>query len=235
MKLRYSLIVLYCTILVAGPAQNPNDLLKSTFAKMDAAAASFKGMTADVKKVSHFDAIGENDVSTGTMTVKRAHAKDLRMRADLQQPDRRLVCFADRKGQIFNPKTNTVQIYDVSKKNTVMAEQLLLLGFGSSAADVESGYSVKLGGEETINGQKAVRLELIPKSHDLAVSFPKVELWISEAGENSGVAVQQKFHQQANDYLMATYTNMKFNPNLPDSAVKCDLPKDVQKEYPMGH
>jgi outer membrane lipoprotein-sorting protein len=234
MKLSYLALVPLSAVWVLAAAQAPADLLQSTFAKMDAASARFKGMTADVKKVNHLDAIAEDDVVTGTMAVKRVKPKELHMRVDEKEPDRRIVCFADHKGEVYNPNTNSVQIYDVSKKNGSIFEQFLLLGFGSGPADIQRSYKIALGGPDQVNGQKTVRLELTPKSRDQLGTITKVELWISEAPETSGLAVQQKFYQQGRDFNLVTYSNMKLSSNLPDAAVKCELPKDVQKEYPMG-
>jgi outer membrane lipoprotein-sorting protein len=62
----------------------------------------------------------------------------------------------------------------------------------------------------------------------LANQFPKFELWISD---ETGISVQQKMYQRGGDYSLATYTNMKINQNLPDSAVKLNLPKGVQHEH----
>jgi outer membrane lipoprotein-sorting protein len=240
MKLRHPVLVLLTTLSVAAAAQAPAGLLPATFAQMDAAAARFKGMTADVKKVSHVNVYPDDDVATGTIAVKRSKPTDLRMRVDLavfnKEPDLRIACFADHTGEIYNPKINTVQIYDVTRVGSAMVDQLFLLGFGSSASDIQSAYTVKLGGEESINGQKTVRLELTPKSPNKLGDISKVELWISQAPDTSGLAVQQKFYEGKGykDYNLATYTNMKLNRNLPDSAVKCDLPKNVHKEYPRG-
>jgi hypothetical protein len=47
------------------------------------------------------------------------------------------------------------------------------------------------------------------------------------------IAVQQKLYEPGGDYLLATYTNIKLRANLPDSAVKMDLPKSVKREYPQ--
>ena len=80
------------------------------------------------------------------------------------------------------------------------------------------------GGPETVAGQAATRIVLVPKSPDLAAQFPKFELWISEA---TGISIQQKVYEQGGNYSIATYSNMKLDPNIPDSAVKLNLPKGV--------
>jgi outer membrane lipoprotein-sorting protein len=109
-------------------------------------------------------------------------------------------------------------------------EQFLKLGFGSNSKDLLDAYSVKLGGPEAIGGEPATRIELIPKSKDLLATFPKFELWISD---NTGISLQQKMYQPGKDYSMATYTNMQVLANVPDSAVTLNLPKGVNREYPL--
>jgi hypothetical protein len=44
------------------------------------------------------------------------------------------------------------------------------------------------------------------------------------------MAVRQKFNEHGQDYVLAVYTNMKLVPNLPDSRVKLNVPKDAHRE-----
>jgi outer membrane lipoprotein-sorting protein len=239
MKLRHLTFVLLSTLAAALAAPPQDDLLRQTFAKMDAAAATFRGMTADVKRVAYVDVIPESDVETGTIAVKKPKPKDLRMRVDIKQPDQRMICFSGHTAEVYNPKINTVQVYDVNrigKGGSAMVEQLALLGFGSSSRDVQSRYDVTVGGTETISGQKAVRLVLIPKASGKIGDISKIELWISDAPQGtdaSGLALQQKIYE-AKDYNLATYSNIKLDRNVPESAVKCSYPRNAQVEYPAG-
>jgi len=236
MKLRH-IALLPSAVWVLTAAQAPSELLKSTLEKMDAASVRFKGMTADVKEIGHLDAINEDDTQSGTVVVKRANpkSKELHLRVDFTEPDRRLICFADRRGEVYNPKENSVQIYDLSRKDRALAEQFLLLGFGSAPADMQSSYSIALGGPEMVNGQQTVRLILTPKAHDQLGTITKVELWISVASDNAGLAVQQKFWEKGKDYHLTVYSNMKLNASISDSAVRCNIPKDAHQEHPLGH
>jgi outer membrane lipoprotein-sorting protein len=216
--------VLLLSVLLAMPAA---DLLNDTLAKMDAAAAGFKGLTADVKKVAYTAVIQDENTDTGTMSVKRSKPHELRALIEIKKPDPKLVGFSDRTAQIYYPKTKTVQVVNLDKKSSTLVDQLLLLGFGSTSAEIGSGYNIKLGGPDNVNGQAAVRLELTPKSPEKLPGFTRIDLWISDS---TGMAVQQKFLQTGGDYTMATYSNMKLVSNLPDAAVKLELPKDVHRE-----
>ncbi|MGA9626116.1 MAG: hypothetical protein WBL65_15680 [Bryobacteraceae bacterium] len=203
--------------------------LAATLARMDDAAAKFKGLQADVQKISHTAVISEDTVEAATIAVKRPKPNDIRVLFDFKPPNPKQVAIAGVKAAIYYPEINTVQEWDMGKDRSLV-EQFMLLGFGSNSKDLESAYSIRLGGPDTVSGQKATRIELIPKSQDVLEHLKRVDLWISDA---MGIAVQQKLFEPGGDYLLATYTNIKLRPNLPDSLVKLDLPKSVKREYPQ--
>jgi hypothetical protein len=206
------------------PAMRADDLLASTFGKMDASAASFKGLTADVKKIAHNDFLKEDDVDSGTIVVKRSKPHELRAVVDITAPDKKQLELSGHTVQVYYPKSNTLQYGTLDKKTTALADQLLLLGFGSTSNDIQSAYNVTLGGLETVEGQKTVRILLVPKKPESLGDIVSIELWISE----TGLTVRQKFNQKGKDYLLATYTNMKLVNNLPDP--KLNVPKNAHRE-----
>ncbi len=208
-----------CATALAGGA----DELRATFERMDRAAATFKGLTADVAKVSHNALLNEDDTFSGTMAVRHPKPHELRALVDIRQPDAKKVMLTGHKVEMYFPKTKTVQTVDLDKKGSAMVDQFLLLGFGSTSAEIRKAYDVKLGGPETVAGQKTVRLVLTPQSPDVLAKLTKVELWISDT---LGIAVQQKFWEPGGDYELATYTKVKLcSPEL-----KWDIPKDVHRE-----
>lgn len=213
-----------------GVARSAGDELAATLARMDDAGASFKGLSAGIRKVSHTAVINEDTVDTGTIYVKRPKPHDLRMRIDIQPPNPKQVEVSGHLVSIYYPKSNAVEQYDFGGKERGMVDQFLLLGFGSSSKELQNAYSIRLGGPETVAGEKTTRIELTPKSSDALAHLKKVELWISDA---TGVAVQQKFYEPGGDYSMATYTNIKTDANIPDSAVKLNLPRDVHRQRPQ--
>ena len=217
-------------LAAAFGASAADDPLAETLARIDRAAAGFKGLTADMKKISHTAVLNEDSTDIGTIALKRGpKPNDLRVLFDIKQPDAKQIGFGDNKCEIYAPKINTVQIYDLGK-NKGLVDQFLLLGFGSNSSELKRGYNIKLGGPEEIEGQKTVRIELNPKSKEVLSYFTRVDLWISDA---TGLAIQQKVFEPGGDYILATYSNMKLEPNLPDSAVRLRIPKDAKKEYPQ--
>jgi len=234
MRLFHLTFVLCGTVALAGGphsgAQAADSSLQAVFKRMDEASPKFKGLKADVKKLAHVDVINDDTVDIGTIVVRVPKPHDLQMLFDFKQPDQKTVQIEGAKGQIYYPKTNTVQDYDLGKNHKAQVEQFLKLGFGSNSKDLQDSFAVTLGGPETIGGESATRIELIPKSKDLLATFPKFELWISD---KTGISVQQKMYQPGKDYSLATYTNMQILPNIPESAVKLNLPKNVNREHPL--
>jgi outer membrane lipoprotein-sorting protein len=200
------------------------DDLAAVFAKMDQNAPKFKGMRADVKRISHVAIMNDDSTDSGTVVVRVPKPHDYHMLIDFQQPDKKAVEVSGTMVRMYYPKTNEVQEKNLGKENKGLVEQFLKLGFGSNSKELQDSFTITYGAAETVAGQKTWRIVLVPKSQDLAAQFSKFELWISEA---SGISIQQKMYEPGGNYTLATYPNMKLDSNIPESAVKLNLPKGV--------
>jgi outer membrane lipoprotein-sorting protein len=217
-------------IALSMPAwSNPASDLDAVLDRIDKAGAAFRGMSAKVRRVSHTAVINEDNIDSGTILVKRPKPRDLRMLIDITDPDRRTVAFSGRKLEVYYPKIQTVQEFDVAGKNRELADEFFLIGFGTSRADLQASYTLRLVGTEAIEGQKADRLELIPKSKEILQHLTKFELWISAAG----YPIRQKFYLPGGDYQLATYADVRINPQIADADLKLHVPKNVKREYPQ--
>jgi outer membrane lipoprotein-sorting protein len=204
-------------------AKAADSSLETAFARLDKAAATFKGMTADMKRTHHTELVNANEVDEGNIIVKKYKPGDVRMLINLTKPDPKIVSIGNGKAISYSPKTQEVDEFDI-RKHKDLVNEVLLLGFGSSSRDLQSAYTITPGGPETVNGTSVIRIGLVPKNEELKHSIRQAELWIPE----NGVPVQQKFYETGGDYQIATYSNMVINPNIPDSALKVDVPKGVK-------
>ena len=220
---RVALIGFFCATL----AFSAEGSLEATLARMDQAAASFKDLTADLSRTHHTAVINEDTVDSGTILIKQTKPHELLMRFDIAQPDPRQVAVDSRRAEMYLPKSQTVQVYEIGKYKK-LADLILLLGFGTTSRELAASYTVRLASEEVVENQKVARLELTPKSEE--THLKKVDLWISGA---NGLPVRQKLYWPGGDYDVANYTNVKTNLNLPDAAVKLEVPKNVKREYPQ--
>ena len=202
--------------------------LDQVLAAMDKTAASFSDMSAKLKRVDFTAIIKDTSEESGTVRFKRAGPRDIRMKIEFGEPDPRIVVFEKATAQIYYPKIKTVQIYNLGKQRSLV-DQFLLLGFGTSGAELSKSYTLKVVGEEQIAGEPATRLELVPKAASVLEYIKKAELWMSADGH----PVQQKFDRPSGDYTLITYTNVQVNTNAPDAVFRLSLPKGVKTEYPQ--
>lgn len=214
-------------LALAAPASTQPDPLAAVLARIDTGAPSFASMAAKVTWTEYTAVIKETTESSGTLKLKRVKTK-VRGLIEYTQPDVKTVVLRDKEVWIFLPKINTVQIYELGKQGDQLY-QFLLLGFGTSAAELQKNYSIKLMGVETIGGAKAYRLELTPKSGEARNYLTRIELWIPE---NSPHPVQEKLHQKSGDTILIRYAEQQFNSGLADAALEPKLPAGVKKEYP---
>jgi outer membrane lipoprotein-sorting protein len=222
-KLRH----LFAVSLIAAAASA--ETLPQLMSRIDTGAAEFRGMTARIKKHQHTAVIDDDSTESGVISMRRGKGSDVQVRIDFTEPEAKSWAFANRKAEVYYPKIQTVQEYDLGKQGKLL-DQFVLLGFGSNSKELAKNYDMKLLGDDAIAGQKTTRLELIPKSEQAREHLKKVEIWFPD---NTPYPLQQKFFQASGDYTVVSYAELKLQPNLPDSAVRLILPKGVKREFPQ--
>lgn len=194
--------------------------------KMDEASAQFRGMTAEVEWISYTALVDDKSVESGQLWVRRKSPKEAILKISFDKPSRKDLLVDVGNVQIFRPKINTVEEYDVSKSRDKL-EQALLLSFGASGEYINEHYEPKLVGEDEVAGEKTAKLELVPRDAGMRRSVPKIEMWVST---KSWQAVQQKLYQDSDgDYRLYSYRNIKLNPQLRDADFRLDMPRNVKR------
>jgi len=219
---------LLCSVLALPlPFPAAAQSASAVLARLDAASASFRSATANVERVTHTAIINENLVETGALRMLKVKGA-AQLYLEFTKPDAKTYAFGGRKAEVYFPKIQTVQEYDVGKQRGLV-EQFILLGFGTSGKDLTKSYTVKFLAEETVGSQKASRLELVPKAAKTREYFTKVELWLNAEGRT----VRQKFFQPSGDTTTVTYSNLVWNPALTPADLSLKLPAGVKREYPQ--
>ncbi|MFN7543153.1 MAG: LolA family protein, partial [Acidobacteriota bacterium] len=195
---------------------------------LDQNAASFRSMAAKLERLDYTAVIKDTSRETGSIRLLKKKNGSVEMRIDFTSPDSKQISYADRKVQSYLPKINTVQIVDVGKIDSLIS-QGILIGFGTTARELQKSYSLKVSGEEAVNGKPATRVELTPKGDSALMKVKKIEVWLAHS---DGYPIRQKLYQGAGDYTQATYSELKINPSIDEKDFRLDLPKDVKKEYP---
>jgi outer membrane lipoprotein-sorting protein len=206
----------------------PAEPLADVLARMDQAAADFRSLSAQMKRLQFTAVLSETSEMDGVLRLRRSKGGTEGV-VEFQQPEQRTVFIKGKTVQIYYPKANTVEIYDASKYSTNM-DQILLLGFGTSSAELKKSYDFKDGGAQKIGTVTTTRLELTPKSAELQKLITKIELWIPEGQSNP---IRAKFSEPSKNYELVDYSDIKVNPPLPDSAFDFKPPAKVKKIYPQ--
>ena len=216
------------TILILAAGLAAAEPLSDVLARMDRAAAEFQSLSAGMKRVQFTAVLSESSEMDGAVRLRRGKGGTQGI-VEFQQPEKRTVFINGKQVQIYYPKANTVEIYDTSKYTSNM-DQILLLGFGTSAAELKKSYDIKDGGAQKIGGVDTTRIELTPRSDEMKKLIVKIELWIPEGQSNP---LRAKFSEPSKNYELVDYSDIKVNPPLDESAFAWKLPAKVKKIYPQ--
>jgi outer membrane lipoprotein carrier protein len=196
--------------------------LDTILRQLDAQSKDFSSLTADIERTKVTVVVDDKSVDSGKIFVRR----DDKMRIEFTAPDLRTVLLNGDSLFVYTPKINRVEEYSIAKHRD-MAEQFLLLGFGTSGAALEKSYDITFQSEETLDGRKTLMLELTPKSADMLAQISKIQIWLDEA---TWLPDQQKFFETGSgDYFTVHYTNVVRNVRIPDARFRPQWPKGVTK------
>ena len=210
-----------------GAPQQSNWTLESVLKQLDTQAGEFHSLTANLERTKVTVVVNDKSTESGQIFVRR----DDKMRIDLTQPDPRTILRDGDNFYIYNPKIHRVEEYNLGKKKSLV-DQFLLLGFGTSGAELKKGYVVTLQDEESLDNRKVVLLELTPKSDEVRNQLSKIELWIDES---TWLPAQQKFYETGSgDYFIIRYKNMVRNVRIADSQFKPHWPHGTTRVKPQG-
>jgi len=217
------------TSLAAPPDAREN--LQALLTRMDKAASGFKAMTAQVTYVTHTDALNEDDTEIGTAVMQKVQSGEVGGLVEFTSPDPHTVHFEKRRLEIYRPKIKQLEVYDL-EKNGEQLDKFVMIGFGTSGAELAKDYDMTILGVEPLKGQPArfVHARLIPKSAEARQYMKSLELWIPEQGDP--YPEREKILQPSGDYLLISYSDLKINSTLKPDALQLKLGAGVKTVYP---
>lgn len=230
MKPRQSLIPLFLVVLFAISAfSQPSPELEKILDQMDKTALAFRSTQTDFIWDQYQKVVDETDTQKGKVYFRRS-GDETQMAADIEEPDKKYVLFADSKVQIYQPRIDQITVYNAGK-NRAEFESFLVLGFGGSGHDLLKSFDVKYLGTEKIDDVPAAKLDLTPKSQKVRNTFAHIVLWIDPA---RGVSVQQQLFEPSGDYRLAKYSSIELNQKVPDSVFKIKTTPKTKTVSPQG-
>ena len=209
---------------VAGARKRklPPDLTE-ILSRMNDSAKNLKTVSADLEYTKVTVLVDDKSTETGRLFYRKS--KNPEILIDIKKPEAKTVLFKKDRAEIFMPKINQLQEYNLEEQSGLV-EQFLLLGFGTETDKLKKDYDLKFVTEEDLDGDTTAILELIPRSEKTAAQLTKIHLWVSE---ESWLPVQQKFFQPGGDYFLARYSGVKVNRQLPRSTFQIPAAKDAKR------
>jgi outer membrane lipoprotein-sorting protein len=193
---------------------------------MDREQSQFQSLTGNIERTKVTVIVNDRSTEAGQIEVRR----DGKMRIDLTSPDQKTILRDGDHIYVYTPKIRRVEEYDLGKHRDLI-DQLLLLGFSTSGESLKKSYVITLQGEEALEGQRVVRLELTPHSDDVRKQISKIDLWLNEA---SWVPAQQRFYETGSgDYSIIRYLNVARNVRISDARFRPAWPKGVTHVKPQ--
>jgi outer membrane lipoprotein-sorting protein len=232
----YRICIGLCAMAAAAPffsamhastAPQTSWTLDNVLKQMDAQAANFHSLTADLERTKVTVVVNDKSIETGQIFVR----SDDKMRIEVTQPDARTILRDGDTFYIYNPKIHRVEEYNLGKKKSVV-DQFLLLGFGTSGSSLKESYTVTLKDEETLDNRKVILLELLPKTDEVRKQLSKIQLWLDQS---TWLPAQQQFFETGSgDYFIIRYRNINRNVRIPDNEFKPHWPHGTTRVQPQA-
>ena len=200
----------------------PPDLTE-ILSHMNESAKRLKTVSANLEYTKVTALVNDKSTESGRIFFRKGKGNEILI--NIQKPEPKAILFQKNRAEIFNPKINQIQEYDLQGRSGLV-EQFFLLGFSTDADRLRNDYELKFVKEEELAGDTTVVLELTPRSESTRAQITLIQLWVSE---ESWLPVQQKFSQPGGDYFTAHYTGVKVNRDLPSSAFRIPAPPDAKR------
>lgn len=202
------------------------DDVNSVLARLNTAAQGFRTTSADFKVISVTTLpVEDTETQSGQVYYERT-PKLFRMSGHIHdvngQPVPKTFVFANGQLKLWEgPPVD--QVTTLTKLSQY--ESWFMLGFGASGTELADKWNITYDGEETIDGVKTAKLELVAKDPTVRKNVPKVTLWMDTA---HGVSLKQIFDEGQGQTRTCTYSNFKFNQSLPSDAFTFKTDKKTQ-------
>ncbi len=179
--------------------------LEASLKRLDVASARFSSAQAVFHKDLYNKLVGDHTPQDGSIYFVRTGGS-LQMGARIDGPGARIAEYKNGVLRDLIPGRcyNTVQ----ASGNKAKFDSFLTLGFGGSGKDLAEAWNIVDMGQETLDGAKVEKLELVSKEQSVRNNYTKVTLWMDL---DRGISLKQVLLSPSGDIDTATYTKIRLN------------------------
>lgn len=197
--------------------------LASVLQQMDASAARFQDVAADIQVDNYTAVVQDHEFQKGTTAFRRT-GSGMEMVMHLKTADGHP--YADllyRNGELeyYNPiqKQETIIAAGANKQEY---DSLLATGFGASGRELSAAWTVTFQGMDKVDGVETAKLNLVSKDAKVRENYSQVQIWVDPSRD---ISMKVVMVQPSGDSRTATYTDVRYNAHLKDSLFKLDIPR----------
>lgn len=205
--------------------QSASGKLQQVLQQLNNSAARFRSASADFEFQNiQTEPVPDTDVMRGTVYFEH-RGTDVRMAAHVKQrngkPYGSVYTYSNGVFQLYDQQLNQVTKYE--KSGNVAG--YLSLGFGATGKEMQDKFEITYLGNETIDGVKTDKLQLIPKDQKARNLFAKVTIWIDPTRD---VNLKQVFDEGQGLTRVCTYSNIQMNRSISSSEFTFKTNKKTQ-------
>ena len=200
--------------------------LASVLKQMDASAARFQDVAADISVDNYTAVVQDHEFQKGTTAFRRTSG-GMEMVMHLTSGGQPYADLLYRNGQLdyYNP---------IQKQETVFAaganrqeyDGLLATGFGATGQELQSSWTVTFEGMDksvpTSAGAPTAKLDLVSKDAKIRENYSHLTIWVDLSRD---ISMKLAMFQPSGDSRTAMYSNIEYNTHLKDSRFRLDIPK----------
>jgi outer membrane lipoprotein-sorting protein len=199
--------------------------LQQVLQQLDQSSKSFHSATADFEwKNIQTEPVPDTDIMTGKVYYQH-QGSEVRVAAHITQRDGRpygaVYTFTHGVFQLYDKQLNQVR----KLQNASNLGGYIKLGFGSSGKELQNDFQVSYLGQETVDGVKTDKLQLIFKDPKLRNTIPKVTVWIDPVRD---VSLKQVFDEGEGMSKTVTFSHMEVNRSISSGEFNFKTNKQTQ-------
>ncbi|MGD0445177.1 MAG: outer membrane lipoprotein-sorting protein [Edaphobacter sp.] len=180
--------------------------LDEVLRQMDEASKKFQSAETDFRWDFYEKVVKETTTQTGAIYFKKDGSSTV-MGAKIVTPAITFLDFRNGILRLFAPGQNHQTIIN-GTKNKAQLESFLTVGFGGSGKDLANAWTIADLGDETIDGVKTAKLDLVAKDPAVRSNFTHMTIWVDPV---RGLDLKQSLYMPSGDYRTAVYSNIKYN------------------------
>ena len=224
--MRYILLmIMLITSSLPSAAAQATFTLDEVLAGMDEVSRGFRDMSANVERARYTAFLDNSRSEFGRMYFVRGDRS--RIRISLERPARKEFLIDEGLVRSYNPNTNVVDEIPLGEHEDKV--EFMVIGFGTSRAELLGFYEVSPAGSEEIDGRTLPMLDLVPRDPAVRQHFSLIRLWMDP---ETWTPVQTRAMQPGGDHLTVYFSDVEINEGVEGDVFSLDLPDDVQVVRP---